>query len=298
MLQWKIPARSLCCRILAFGMLFLLAGCPKPPELPPLYPPVPESELSTEEVSRIINARAAAFRNMRGLGKVRIQTWEERYKFSEVFVLEQPRRFRLETLGAFEQPAIFLTSDENLLSLYSKRQNTYYEGVASQENFFRLSGINLSIDNAILALSGNPPQLSPVSLEWGFLVPGTQQYYLERISVARDTIQRIWFDSAYHVIAYMEEYMLSNGELLLRLKFDNYRAEEGGYPLPQNISIDRPLDNTRVNINYTFFEANQAISEDTFIFTPPQNAVVRYIDDVNAEQIEQLAPYQEFRTKE
>lgn len=284
--------------ILMASMILLLYGCPKGPALPPPLPPgIGLAELTTEDASQFINQRVESFQNLRGTGKVRIQTWEEKYKFSEVFVLERPERFRLETLGAFDQPAVFLTSDGDTLLLYIKKKNTYYKGIPSRDNFFKLSGINLSVEDTILVLSGNLPQLSFITLEWGIPLPDINQYYLERVSLTYNTIQRIWFDTRQFTISYFEEYRLTDGKLTLRVEFDDYRAEEGSFPIPARILIDRPLDKTRVEVKYKSFELNQAIDPTLFSFKPPENAAPHFIDDTTAEQLERFAPYEDFRTQ-
>jgi outer membrane lipoprotein-sorting protein len=276
-------------------IMLLLTGCPKPP---PIAPPIDLSagitDLTYEEVSEMIDQRTGQFQTLSGEGKVRIQTWEERYRFSEVFVLEKPERFRLETLGAFDQPQVFLTSDEESLSLYSKKHHTYYTGIPSQENLFKLSGINLSVEDTIQVLSGNPPSLSRINSEWGFPVT-SEKYYLERISIQDNIVQRIWFDTRIPAIYKIQEYMLTNGILLLDIDFQDYRAEEGAYPVPAYILIDRPFDETRIEIVYKSLLVNQLVDQTLFKFPPPEGATIHFLDDVTAEQLERLAPYKEFR---
>ncbi len=280
------------------GITFILSGCPKGPPLPPPIPGTEFAELTTEEVSQFIDDRRKSFQSLSGMGKIHIQAWEEKYKFSEIFILETPGRFRLETLGFLDQPAIFLTSNESILSLYSKKQNVEYRGTASRENLFKLSGINLSVEDTILALSGNPPQLLPMDSEWGIPL-SAELYYLERISLNRNTAQRIWFDIQRHVISRLQEYMLTNGELTLDMTFEDYRGEEGSYPVPARILMDRPLDKTRVEIKYKkLYNVNQPINQEVFTFTPPMNAKVHFIDDTTGEELERLAPYEDFRAKE
>ncbi len=286
-------AITICC------LMGLLSGCPKPPPIaPPVRPGAELTDITTEEVSQMIDQRVEQFLNLRGIGKVGIQTWEERYRFSEVFVLEKPARFRLETLGAFDQPMVFLTSNEEILSLYSKKHNTYYRGIATQENLFKLSGINLSVEDTILVLSGNPPLLSQINAEWGMALPDLQSYYLVRTSLQYNIVQRIWFDMTIQAISHIEEYRLTNGELMLAIDFKDYRAEEGVYPIPAYILIDRPLDRTRVKIEYKYFDVNQQFDQTVFRFIPPDDAKTHFIDDATAEQLERLAPYKEFRVEE
>jgi outer membrane lipoprotein-sorting protein len=291
---------SLARSILVAGyVLILVSGCPKHPKIaPPLIPGTGDVEISTDEVIARLTDRRDQFRSLTGMGKVGIQSWEERYRFSEIFVLRKPARFRLETLGFLDQPAVFLTSDEAMLSLYTKKHNTYYRGVASQENLFKLSGLNLSVEDAIFVLSGNAPRLSEVNSEWGLPLPHIQTYYVERTSLRDNRVQRIWFDTTIDAISNIQEYMLTNGELVLDIAFDDYRAAAGQYPIPASILIDRPLDHTRVQITYQSFEVNPVLDQTVFQFTPPDNAKVYFLDDVTAEDLEHLAPYKEFRVQE
>lgn len=269
---------------------------------PPLGDPVKLGEgiattLTTADVSRLIDQRTAQFQSLTGWGKIGIQNWQERYRFAEAFVLEKPGRFRLETLGALDQPALFLTSNERILSLYSKKQNKFYTGVASQENLFKLSSLNFSVDDTILVLSGNPPELSQISAEWGMPIT-PEVYFLERTSLQDETIQRIWFDTSIQAISKVQEYMLRNGILVADIDFKDYRAGEGGYPIPAYILIDRPFDKTRVEIKYTSVTLNQPIEQSIFTFVPPQNAQTYMLDTLDEQALQGIAPYEDFRVND
>ncbi len=292
-------------RVLLFlaGALVFLTGCPSA-HLPPMQDPFPHiSELTTETVSQIIGQRAKRFSSLWGEGKISIQNWEERYKFSEAFVLQYPASFRLETLGFLDQPVVFLTSDGSFLSLYSKKHHTYYRGVASQKNLFRLSGINLSVEDMLQVLSGNPPTLSQISSEWGIEVPAGQDsaeryFFLERISLPRKIIQRIRFDSQRRAVVGVEEYMLESGALTLKITFSDFRADVGEYAVPAVIQIERPFDNVRIDIHYKSFTVNQPLEQELFSFDTPAGAKVVFLDDVTNEQLERLAPFEEFRVQD
>jgi outer membrane lipoprotein-sorting protein len=279
--------------------MLLLTGCPPIIQIaPPLMPGTGLDAIEAQDVSKSIDRRRADFQNLRGLGKVGIETWEERFRFSEVFVLDTPSRFRLETLGAFDQPAIFLTSNDSLLSLYSKKKNAVYRGIPSQENLFKLSGINLTVEDTIFVLSGNPPLLRTVDTEWGIFLPEQQLYYLERLSLQENRVQRIWFDTRLSVVTYLREHQLPSGKMFLEIQFDDYRAAAGDYPIPRRISINRPLENTLVNIEYESFWVNQDIDPTIFTFQPPDNAKVHILDNVHEDELGTLVPYDEFRVSD
>lgn len=288
------------CALMILGMLLFSTGCCLPSKGPPLGDPVPIGEgiaadVTTEDVSQRINARSEQFQTLKGLGKVGIQNWEERYRFSQVFVLEKPGRFRLETLGAFDQPAVFLTSNNTVLSLYTKKHNKLYKGLATQENLFRLSGLNLSVEDAILVLSGNVPRLSTITSEWGMPLD-VENYYLERTSLNDEIVQRIWYDTTIQAVSKVQEYMLANGILVLDIDFKKYIMTEEGYSLPTYILIDRPFDNIRVEIEYSsLFNINQSIDQTLFTFIPPVGAEEHILENVYEKEVEPLVPYEEFR---
>jgi hypothetical protein len=292
------------CRLSIMGLLLctaalLLTGCPPRIQIsPPLMPGSGLDDISAEEVSFLIDQRRAHFQNLKALGKVGIETWEERFRFQEVFVLDAPASFRLETLGAFDQPAIFLTGNETLLSLYSKKHHAVYRGIPSQENLFKLSGINLTVEDMIFVLSGNPPLLRMINAEWGIFLPEQQIFYLERLALDEKRVQRIWFDTAREVIAYVREHQLPSGELFLEIQFDDYRAAEGDYPIPRRVLINRPLDRTIVNVEYDYFAVNQPIDPTLFTFPAPADANVYILDDVHADELGALVPYEEFRVND
>lgn len=289
-------------RVFLLGWLGMAAGCCYVPKGEPLPDPIKPgagiaAALTTADVAQLIDDRLAQFQSLSGFGKIGIQTWDERYRFNEVFVLQAPGRFRLETLGALDQPAVFLTSNEMMLSFYTKKENTLYTGVASQENLFKLSSLNFSVEDMIRVLSGNPPQLSRVNSEWGMPLDA-QIYYLERTSLQDETIQRIWFDTTIPAISKIQEYMVRNGILVADIDLSDYRSLDGGYPLPARILIDRPFDNTRVEVKYTSVSINQPIDQTIFTFTPPADAKQYVIETLNQEEFEQLTPYEQFRVNE
>jgi outer membrane lipoprotein-sorting protein len=291
---------GICC-----GTLFLSSCCLPGRRFGKELEPIETSDeklstLTSAEVSDAITQRSEQFHTLRGLGKVHLDVWEEKYQFSEVFVIEKPDKFRLETLGAFDQPAVFLTSDGHRVSSYSKKQNTYMTGIASQENLFQLSGINFSVEDMILVFSGNPPLLSHIDYEWGFYVPSLQRYFLERRSRQDNIGQRIWFDVTRQVIAEIQEYRLTNGTITLTLVFADYRTteDEGGYPIPGMIKIHRPLEETRLDVTYDFFDVNQSIDDPTlFDFKPPEDARKYNLDDKTREPLKVLPPYKEFQVQ-
>ena len=82
------------------------------------------------------------------------------------------------------------------------------------------------------------------------------------------------------------------------IDFQDYRAEEGTYPVPAYILIDRPIDETRVEIKYKFFDVNQQVDQTVFRFEPPKDAPIRILETLEEPEIERLAPYKEFRVEE
>lgn len=279
--------------------IFILSGCAKPPKLPDILQPVGAelATMTTGQVSQSIVERTEHFQSLSGLGKVQIENWDERYRFTQAFVVEKPERFRLEILGPFDQPAIFFTSDAQMLSLYAKKQNLEYRGVASRENLFKLGGINLSVEDFLLVLSGNPPKLDDVTSEWGVAIQEGRFHYLERISLQKNVVQRIWYDTQYRMVSQVQEYMLTNGEMLLNVRFDDYRGEQSGYPLPAKIDIERPMDKVRVYIEYREMDVNQPIDATLFTFAPPKDAKIVHIDDTTNQELGRLAPFDEFRVQ-
>jgi len=285
--------------LLTVCAISIFSGCAKPPKLDPMLQPVGSdlATMTTEEVSQAIIERAEHFQSLSGLGKVQIENWEERYRFTQAFVVEKPERFRLEILGPFDQPAIFFTSDAQMLSLYAKKQNIEYRGVASRENLFKLGGVNLSVEDFLLVLSGNPPKLDNITSEWGAAIQEGRYHYLERISFQKNVVQRIWYDTQYRMVSQVQEYMLTNGEMLLNVRFDNFRGEQGGYPLPAVIDIERPMDKVRVYIVYQEMDVNQPIDATLFTFAPPAGANIVHIDDTTNQELGRLAPFEDFRVQ-
>lgn len=278
--------------LLVSCFLFLVEGCAKklPPPLTPLSTP---AELSTEELYRLMEQRMAGFQNFRGIAKIRLVSENKKYRFTEVIVLEKPNLFRLETLGFLNQPALFVVSNGQSLSLYSKRDNQYYSGTASQANLFKLTGLNLAVEDVVRILSGNPPRLEKIHSKQSRYFPDQKTYQLELISTRSQTRQLISIDATTQTFSQMESYRLPDGILLLKVTWEDYRSADG-YPLPGRVIIDKPLDKTRIELTYQSFEVNQRLDGDLFYLKPPENVVVRLLDNPKEEPLEHLAPFKEF----
>ena len=295
--------RSMVWWMCVWGCVVFLSGCTLPgkrlgAKLEPLE--LPEERLSTltpEEVSRRITERTHQFRTLRGWGRVHLDIWEEKYRFSEVFVVAAPDKFRLETLGALDQPVVFLVSDGKEVTSYSKKQHVVYTGVASQENIFQLSGLNLPVDEVIPIFSGNPSPLSHIDYEWGFYVPSLQRYFLERRSRQDGVGQRIWFDVTRNVVSEIQEYDLVNGKTLREFLFEAYMHNDAAYPIPQIIHMSSPLEETQLRVTYQALTVNEVLDDQTlFAFPQPQNAPIYYLDATTPQDVDFVPPYKDVGT--
>lgn len=291
---WPFDLRLL----LAFCLLTLssvgIGGCVKKPPQPLVTPLARPAELSTEELYQLIQQRVDSFQTLRGIARIRLVSENERYRFTEVVVFKKPDLFRLETLGFLNQPALFVVSDGKSLALYSKRDNAYYSGIASQANLSKLTGLNLSPEDVVRVLSGNPPALEKVNSLWSLYLPDQKAYLLELISVNAQRRQLIRIDATTKTFSQMESFRLYDGSLILRVVWDEYR-DAGGYAIPTRLVIDRPLEKTRVELTYQSFEVNQALDGDLFSFKPPGNARVHLLDNSQEEPLTRLAPFEEFK---
>lgn len=284
-----------CFLFFVFCLLMFVIGCAKklPPPLAPLSTP---AELSTEELYQLIQQRADNFQNFRGIARIRLINESKKYRFKEVVILEKPDLFRLETLGFLNQPALFIVSDGELLALYSKRDNTYYSGVASQANLFKLTGLNMLAEDVVRVLAGNAPILEEVSSMQSRYLPDLKAYQLELISVSSQLKQVIGIDATTKTLSQAESFQLPDKSLLIQILWGEYRDVDG-LAIPSKIIIDKPLDKTRIELSYQSFEVNQNLDGDLFLLKPPEHAKIYLLDDPTEEPLERLAPFEEFERK-
>jgi outer membrane lipoprotein-sorting protein len=285
--------------LLPFAFCLLLSSCAK--KLPPLPPPIMPSsipaELSTEALYQLIKQRVNAFQNFRGVAKTRLVSNKDRYRFTEVVVLEKPDLFRLETLGFLNQPALFVTSNGKSLALYSKRDQKYYSGLASQANLFKLTGLNMTTADVVRVLSGNPPDLEKINSIQSTYLPDQKAYRIELISTKSQRKQLILVDATTKALSQVETFLFRDNTLLLKITWEDYR-NANGYAIPGKIIIDKPLDKTRVELTYKSFEVNQNLDSDLFSLKPPENATVYLLDNPKEEPLQDLAPLEEFKAKD
>jgi len=179
---------------------------------------------------------------------------------------------------------IFFTSDEDMLSAVFQKAVMIgiNKGVASQEHLcLNWAGWIYQLRIRFWSFPGIPRRFRRSIFSSGAcFYQDIQSYYLERTSLERNSVQRIWFDTAFRVISHLEEYMLTNGKLVLAIDFKDYRAEQKGMLFRPRLLIDRPLDKTRVKIDYKTFEVNQELDQTVFKFIPQdKNVKTHFIDD-------------------
>lgn len=282
------------------GSLVLLVGCCAPKSILEKHPHYMIqhlfSEMSSREVSELLRRKTGTIEMLSSLSRVRVNSGDDEYTFSEACMFKVPHSVRCEALGFLDRPQVVFTSDGEIVSSFSLHSNSLYTGKATPRNLSTLRGVPISVEEIITLLTGQPPSLSAVDYEWGFYIPPNHTYFLERHALQENIGQRIWVDVEKGRMSYFQKYDMTTGKIVYSVKLDSaYRSSS----LPGFIEIEHEGEEGRVRIYHHTIEANP-FSDNSFTFRhqpTSEETKIYQLDDPQV-SVPPLAPYREAYRKE
>jgi hypothetical protein len=248
------------------GAAVLLAGCgprPAPRAAPLAVGPLPSAE---QLVGRLAQRRTA-LTSLRAVAHLRYASPEESHKAKQLVVVARPDRLRLEILSPFG--AVFvLAAADGQLAAWARDEATVYRGAASEANLGRYALVDVSVATAVDLLLATPPMRA---------LPGS-------VVSANDGDIELWEDSGRAVrVAWFApdtlepvryEHRDPDGGVRLRAGFAAYAAI-GGVRVAQDVTIELPREQRRIDIALSDVEVNPALPAAVFaLATPPGSRVV------------------------
>lgn len=200
----------------------------------PVLPP------EVEAARALLDRRWQTFGDLRTLADLTIQRNGKTQRLSGPLLLRAPASLRFEALTPVGPPALIVTSDTDLVTIWEVLQNRAYFLSATPEANAQWIGLPLGAEDLVALLSGNVrPLPEPTS---GTLT--TEQGSESSLSLKdSDGTQRIWFDPATGQARQVE---WTGGRLAARIAF---RQGDPGEP-PQGVRLARLDGSLEVDIRY------------------------------------------------
>jgi outer membrane lipoprotein-sorting protein len=206
---------------------------------------------------------------------VEVDSPRERYSGRAIVLLKAKDSLRIEPLSFFGQPALYIVSHKEHLTIYSPGEGKYLQGKATPETLYLWLGVPVGPKEIVSILWGGLPELlPPQSLRIAY-EETTGAYRLESLAPS-GPLQRWWVDArTLHPLR--AEGLSPDGRTQLAVQYGDYE-EVGGVPLPGKVRIEVPLTHRSFGVTYRGLRLNEGISDLSFQLPVPEGAKIVSID--------------------
>ncbi len=260
-----LPAR----RALALAVLIglALAGC-----RPALRLPGPGGIGGPEALAASLVRHAAQVTSLRGDASVRASLEGRGGTASQIVVAEAPDHLRLETLGAFGQPALVFAAGPETTALFVAAEGRFYQGAGVARRLpFLPRGFGL--DEVVAVLLGRVPRAALAGAAAGRLSVDARrrQYVLDAVDPATGDAWRVVVDAdgGYPIeVARLGE----DGQAAVSATFEDFRSTAAG-SFPYGVRVAEPARALEARIEYGQIDLNPALPTGAFRLAAPRGAV-------------------------
>jgi len=219
--------------------------------------------------------KSQSVNDVSGYAKLKISAPGHASTSRNIFFVKRPDRIRVETLGFLSRPALFFTANGMNINLYAVANNALYTGATTAENFARIIGMRLELQEIVLSFLGQPPLADCIqqSLSCG---QDNDQYLFTLACEGRK--QMIWIDPADMRIS---RYRLFEGRNpVYEYAFSQYQKIDSRF-FPLKIEIYHYTYKTAITLDFESLSFD-TLSDERFSINPPQGANCFGIEELGA----------------
>lgn len=194
------------------------------------------------------------------------------YNLTGEFKIENNDKISITIYGPFGITVGRIYSDTNEIRIHNAIQNIYYVGKPSEDNIFKISGMNLSIKGIINLIRSEPIYINTEYFVDKTFKDGT---LLKRVD-SRNFADFVLLNSNYSIKEYQRKD--SKNETLVRALLDDY-SNTKNYKLAKSLNITLPSN----NLFFKYLTNNIKVNSDAASpdeFSIPKNARVININDL------------------
>lgn len=252
-------------RIIVLSLLLIIVtGCAVNPDLHH------ELLMDNAEMVQLVQQRQYCYQTLSALAQVKITKKNKKWSTTQVLLIDNPNRLRIDILNFFSQLMLQMSVDGPRLAAYVPAEKTHYFGTSTLDNIQRFTGLPIPITDLIaLLLEKLPPavlETAQISAwEKGLLLgvaPGVE-YQLEfKEKRVVSVIYRVNSYVVYHV---------------------EYGAFNEGSDFPQQIELRVPMNDVVVKLRFTDVELNPVLKPSQFELILPSGTVNRALTQLSEE---------------
>jgi outer membrane lipoprotein-sorting protein len=246
--------------LLAIGLG--ISGCATLPVLPSHPPPA-------EDLLKQIDGRLQVLQGLKGLALVKVSSPGKNFQAQEVLFVQRPAFLRLESLGPFGTPQLYLVTDGGELSLYNPGENRYYHGPATASHLSSALPILLEPEETVAFLLGG---VLRIDAETSSLRADREKglWILDLVSAARGERQSVWVDPRSFQILRAENQRAGSSRCLTFSNFESIR----GISFPKRIQLTSSEPEGQILVEYQEVELNPGWKKEDFLLPVPRGARV------------------------
>ena len=198
------------------GLLLCHAGCTAmrtAPELPFLPDP-------TAYVQAALTVPPSAA--LSGIARITINAENTSRSYKTVFACTYPDALRLEVLGLFNQPGLYVSANTDTgITLCVPSENAWYWGPATPESMQRISGILMDPFDIVRTLHGRPPGPDPSTAR----ISCTQDNGNYACTLGHEeTVQQVWINPVIGRIT--RSLLFENGLAVHDIRYQGFRQQD------------------------------------------------------------------------
>lgn len=259
--------------LLAWTCLLLASGCAGTPSPPASEAPVSGAALVTSSEARLALLPSARIRAV-------VDVWEgnERVRVRQAILLQQPGRFRIETLSPFDTTLTVVASDGENLVFYDLQEELFLLGTPDSSTVSQLIPVALDGTDVVRVLLGAPPRQGwavdeAAPPQWdrrrgAWRVPGRGP---------DNEVLTLWFQHATGLLVAVEAHR--EDALLWSVATGGFQSGETpqGEPLavPSRLRLRMPSRSLDLSLEIERYDMAPELSELLFSLDPPRGTTVR-----------------------
>jgi outer membrane lipoprotein-sorting protein len=200
---------------------------------------------------------------------VKVSSIEKNFHTQEVLFVRRPSFLRIESLGPFGTPQLYLVTDGHELSLYNPGENRYYLGQATASHLSSALPVSLEPEEVVAFLLGGIP-LSDYEISSVRADREEGLWVLDLISTFRGERQSLWIHPQSFLILRAEFHRPGAS---YRLTFEDFHQIQG-FLFPERIHFTSLESKAQISVEYREVELNPNWKKEDFHLPVPGGARV------------------------
>lgn len=231
--------------LLLYGVLLFHAGCAAVRTAPETLPLLP---FPAAYVQAALSMPPGA--SLSGIARVTIKA-AQTHSYKTVFACIYPNALRLEVLGLFNQPALYVSANTDTgITLCVPSKNDWYRGPATPESMQRISGILMDPFDIVRTLHGRPPGPDPATAQ--ISCSQDNDSYACTLE-SPDAVQQVWINPLTGRIT--RSLLFEHGLAVHDIRYQGFH-QQNGRAIPETIKVifDRYATSLEIRLQDTLID--------------------------------------------